>query len=187
MTKEELKQEIEKIGTEISSIEYVSDDPERYNELYRRLNKLTEMHNVVSKPMVASSDELDIYVENKGFNGYIYHLTLHDDIKPIGYVRITYDDGKTMYGNIGYEIRLPYRGNNFALKALELLEDTMIDNGLTKPILIAHQTNLASIRIIEKFGGELIGNRTNGLTYNCYQVDLIKKKEKDIKQKSKHL
>lgn len=187
MTKEELKQEIDQIGAEISSIEYVADDTERYNELYRRLNKLKEMHDVVSRSIVASSEELDIYVENKGFNGYIYHLTIHDDIKPIGYIRITYDNGKTMYGNIGYEIRLPYRGNNFSLKALELLEDTMINNGLTKPILIAHKTNLASIRIIEKFGGELIANSTNSSTYNRYQVDLLEKRQKGIKQMNKHI
>ena len=32
------------------------------------------MQNLVSNPLVVSGDELDIYGENKGFNGFIYHL-----------------------------------------------------------------------------------------------------------------
>ena len=187
MTILEIKKEVELTKQEISQIKYVDDDPDRYNELYNKLNKLMTIYSIVSKPMIAYSDELDIYEEKKGLNTYVYHLMLHNDVKQVGYIRITYDDGLSMYGNIGYEIKLPYRGNDFTLKALEMLESTMIEKGLTNPIITARKNNIASNRVIEKFGGELIDNKSDGLTYNSYQVDLLKKKHQEFKQKIKHL
>ena len=187
MTKDELKKELKYIEKEISNIEYIEDDPEYYNELYNKKIKLIERYNIVSKPLIAQSDELDIYLERVGRLGNIYNLTLHNDTNLIGYVRISFDGGESMYGNIGYEIRPSYRGNNFAFKALKLLEETMIDNGLTKPMLTAFPNNFVSIRIIEKFGGELIKGIEQGYNYNRYQVDLIKKKEQGIKQMKKHI
>jgi predicted acetyltransferase len=187
MTKEDLKKELERVEKEISSIKYIEDNPEYYNELYSQKIKLIEEYNVVSKPLIAQSDELDIYLERVGRLGNIYNLTLHNDTNLIGYIRISFDGGESMYGNIGYEIRPSYRGNNFAFKALELLEETMINNGLTKPMITAFPNNLGSIRIIEKFGGELIKGIEQGYNYNRYQVDLIKKKEQSIKQMKKRL
>ena len=187
MTKEELKQEVDRVHLELSQIEYVSDDPTRYNELHALLNKLNAMYDVVTKPLIASSDEIDIYEENKGMKAFIYHLTLHNDIKPIGYIRVSYDDKPSIYGNIGYEIRIQYRGHNFTNKALEMLEDTMINQGLTIARLTVHPTNFASIRVIEKFGAEEVEKKEKQTFYKYYQKDLLKKKEHDFKQKNKHL
>ncbi len=187
MTKEELKQEVDRVKFEISKIEYVSDNPVLYNELHILLNKLNIMYEVISNPMVATSEEIDIYEENKGMKAFIYHITLHNDTKPIGYIRVSYDNKESIYGNIGYEIKLPYRGNNFTLKALEMLEETMINKGLTIGILVVHPSNFASIRVIEKFGAEEIEKKDNQGIYKYYQIDLLKKRQQNIKQKNKHL
>lgn len=184
---EDIKKELDKTDEELANFLYVADNPERYNELCRKKNKLSEMYKLLSLPKVISTDELDIYVENKGFSHYIYHLTLHEDIKEIGHIRVTYKECDDKFGNIGYEIKRQYQGCNFALKALELLEDEMIQRGLTKPIITAYPYNLPSIRTIEKFGGVLIREHDNLITYNKYQVDLLNKRQESIKQKRKHL
>jgi len=184
---EDVQREIELIKKEKESMLYVADDPERYNELCNKINRLLEIQQVLSCPKVASSDELDIYAELKGINYTIYHLTLHEEVEPIGYVRVSYDDGQSSFGNIGYSIWPRYRGHNFTIKALEMLEDIMIEKKLTKPIITANPQNIASIRIIEKFGGELVRGAQIGAPYNYYQVDLLKKKDKPKKAMSKHL
>ena len=184
---EDIKRELDITNEELDNFLYVADNPERYNELCRKKNKLSEMYQLLTLPKVVSTDELDIYVENKGFSHYIYHLTLHEDIKEIGHIRVTYKECDDKYGNIGYEIKRQYQGHGFALKALELLEEEMIKRGLTNPIITAYPHNLPSIRTIEKFGGVLISESHNLVNYNKYQVDLLKKKEEKIKQKRKHL
>ena len=184
---EDIKKELDITTEELDNFLYVADDPERYNELCRKKNKLLEMYTLLSLPKVVSTDELDIYAENKGFSRYIYHLMLHGDTKEIGHIRVTYKECDDKYGNIGYEIKKQYQGHGFALKALELLQDEMIQKGLTSPIITAYPHNLPSIRTIEKFGGVLVPESYNLVNYNKYQVDLLKKKEEDTKQKRKHL
>lgn len=136
---------------------------------------------------VISSDELDIYAEEKVNNNIIYHLTLHGTTKKIGYIRITYSSNITMYGNIGYEIYDRYQGHNYTYKALLLLENEMLNRGLSSPIITVLPNNLASIRVIEKLGGEFIGEEYAGSTYYKYKINLSKKKDEEVKQKRKHL
>ena len=125
MTKEELKQEVDRVKFEISKIEYVSDNPVLYNELHILLNKLNIMYEVISNPMVATSEEIDIYEENKGMKAYIYHITLHNDTKPIGYIRVSYDNKESIYGkSIFKSIRFTESFVSFGLSFLFFLCST---------------------------------------------------------------
>lgn len=182
-----LEEELQTISSEISSTNLSTKTKDEREELYLRRRKLQELKEILSSEKIASSDEIDLYEVNVSYATKHYKITLHNQFDVIGCIRVTYLRNITYKpGNIGYEIDEKYRGHNYTIKALEMLSDTILEKGLIKPILSAYPHNLASNHIIQKFGGNLIASRKNGFPYNVYEVDLLKKKDKNklkIKEK----
>jgi len=98
--------------------------------------------------------------------------------KIVGVVRLGHtltpaleDDG----GHIGYEVRPSERGKGNATRMLAMALDKARERGLERVLLTCHQSNAASIRVIEKNGGkrasEGVSKRDGGPIYR-YWIEL---------------
>lgn len=136
--------------------------------------------------LIDTDKEIDLYI-TKGIKNYMnknknsnmivtVYVKLHDMDERIGYISLRFGDAKKyIFANIGYEIDEMYRGNNYTLKALNLLKDFMIENGMNKPVVIISKDNIPSNKVIQRFGGYLISNFNDGFeNINTYEVDLDK-------------
>ena len=138
--------------------------------LHRLINRLemeifrstTELTNINSSLRIYENNpdltdgEIDIYVsgneEELPFQCYIY---LHGTGIEIGEISYRGPDNNKWLGDIGYTIRLPYHGHNYAYKALNLIAPIILKKGVEKVIITTYENNTASKRTIEKFGGIL--------------------------------
>jgi len=59
-------------------------------------------------------------------------------------------------GNIGYTIYPPYRGHHYAFHATKLLL-SLAKESMNEVIITCNPDNMASIKTIERLGGELLG------------------------------
>ncbi len=59
-------------------------------------------------------------------------------------------------GNIGYEIDELYRGHRYSQKACELLLPVAEFHGMKELLLTCRETNIASYKVIESLGAELL-------------------------------
>lgn len=147
------------------------------NKLSDKYRKLQEELNLLQSPNF-SNKIIDLYLDeeksDKEQSGY--YITLSGEKKSIGYIRIIWQSYSPLLENIGYYLEHDYRGHHYALQALELLRDYLIEHGLTRPKLTAYPDNVASIKTIENFGGVLIKTNNKDQDWNTYEVDLIKNK-----------
>lgn len=113
-------------------------------------------------------DELDneyyfIALHNGQFIGCIEYRGLHS----------------SDFGDIGYKIDEEYRGNGYAFRALSLLGDILLENGLEETWIAALASNLPSTRTIEKYGGTPIKSYpypySDGETMVIYSITPVKK------------
>ncbi len=147
-----------------SVIEKLDRLKEEYFRTIRDIEKL--------KKADYSDGELDLVVNEHKSNGernVYYDIRLTDDLSYIGEIRVTYVNHDRFFGDIGYELVPKYRGNGYMLQALNILKEPLIERGLTKPILTVFPDNIASVKTIQRFGGEKIDS--TGF-YDIYQVDL---------------
>jgi predicted acetyltransferase len=82
-------------------------------------------------------------------------------------------------GHITYGIRPAERGKGYGTRLLALTLEKAREIGLTRVLLTCEEDNLASLRIIEKNGGELIDqtrSSTRGKVIRRYWIDLDKRK-----------
>ncbi len=112
-----------------------------------------------------SDNEIDLYksVNNEEIN-YIIKLNKNDEC--IGFIDYRKESVDTL-GNIGYGIKPACRGNNYALKALNLVALDLLNEGVEDLIITAFKDNIPSIKTIENFGGILIDIKDDILIYKC--------------------
>ena len=84
------------------------------------------------------------------------------DGKPVGKVSLRIGDARSAVnyffnGSVGYEVDEPFRGNNYAEKAVRLLFPIARAHGMTELILSCNESNTASYKTIENLGGKLLG------------------------------
>ena len=152
-------------GREVDTISLRKRRDELQNEFYlRRRTKL-----------VASSDELDVYEEEKFKDHYVYYVVLHDTYSITGFITAMYDKGPHSIGNIGYETYPKFRGHGYTRKALELLCDTFLERGMEESIIVINASNIASIKTTEGFGGVLVSSSGRETGRNIYNVDIKQK------------
>lgn len=159
----------------------IKDEP----ALYRLVNKLDleRMHSTFKledlnsilksyeeKPTL-SDGEIDIYLtminEGPGFKGKIFLYNTPVEIGNIEYRGVT---DLQWLGDIGYNIKTPYRGHNYAYKALNLIKEKILSFGITQVTITTHNDNIPSQKTIEKFGGVRVPSDA-GSIYR-YQCDL---------------
>lgn len=96
--------------------------------------------------IVNECEYIDIYLHDTDINVGIIWYDSSDDFEFIQY-----------FGNVGYEIKKEYRGNNYALKALKLLKQILIDKKMENMLFSIELDNVASIKTVEKFGASKLG------------------------------
>lgn len=119
-----------------------------------------------SKPDLTDG-EIDIYINEEGnsFRGSIY---LHDTGIEIGTIDYRHKCESEWLADIGYTIDPSHRGNNYAYKALKLIEQLIAQKGVELITITVQDKNIASIKTIEKFGGVLTGTvHGDVLRYTC--------------------
>lgn len=126
-----------------------------------------------------------------------FDIYLHNTNEFVG--TIWYDEGNDKefvkyYGNVGYKIKEEYRGNKYALKALKLLKDIMLDDDVKTMIFSILPENIASRKTAEKFGARILCYRPVPKKHKLYNIEgsllVIYKFEmgddKDERNKTKH-
>ena len=113
--------------------------------------------------------EIDIYlIENEQqvfFKGQIF---LHNTPVTIGNIEYRGPDNGPWLGDIGYRIEQPFRGHNYAYKALKLIKEKIIALGIDNVIITTSINNIPSQRTIEKFGGQQIESSLEDvIRYRC--------------------
>lgn len=96
--------------------------------------------------------------EEKGYvPSYRYMITLHKSDNNIGNIdiRIGYNENLYYGGHIGYSIKEPYRGNNYAAKACNIIKSVGIAHGMDKIIITCNPNNIPSRKTCEKAGLQL--------------------------------
>lgn len=98
---------------------------------------------------------------------------LEDENEIVGVIRIREKDVE-YYGHIGYDIAPLYRKKGYGKKILELGLEKAKEMGLDTVILTCHERNIASQRVIENNGGEMIKTleTEEEKTYYVYEIRL---------------
>lgn len=177
----ELKKQIEELELRIEKLEKLGfSSGKNGKKVYRlifglreRIKKLQGMLSLNQSPTY-SNGVLDLYLDESAEKiGKVcenYNIALAGEKEFIGYVRVTYDVmNDNFLGNIGYKLNREFRGNGYMLQALEMLRKTMLDKGLTNPIINVRPDNMPSVKTIEKFGGKKLDKDE---WYDSYEVDL---------------
>lgn len=183
-TKEEIKKELSQLDLEIAELCFSSERGEKYDGLSRKAKALREEMRFLDYKLIATDYEIDIYENPVEKCVKYYRITPHGMFQEIGFIKISYGvAARPRMGNIGYEIDKNYRGHNYTIKALEMLVDEMLSKQLESPTIAAYPSNTPSVRIIEKFGGEVIHQAENKYDWNIYRVNLKQRKQIPILKK----
>ena len=92
--------------------------------------------------------------------GYVpsYNFEIRDNGERVGAVSLRVGFSKSLYysGHIGYAVDAPHRGKGYAGKACCLMIPLMRAHGMTKVLITNNPDNIASRRVCEKLGAELL-------------------------------
>lgn len=120
------------------------------------------------------------YGSGKKVKNYI--ICIHNTIEVVGNISYRGYHTKKSLGDIGYEIKEKYRGNNYAYYALCLLGEMLKEKDINDFWIAVEKGNYASIKTIEKYGGVCFGEEENTLFYSC-KTKLLDNKEENTKPK----
>jgi len=134
-------------------------------EIKKSLNDITKKILESYAPNL-TNEEIDL-IKTSSTEGLRYKIVIHNTSIEIGYIEYRGYHYDINLGDIGYNISPEYRGNNYAYKAVCLLSELLIKNGIKDFWITSLSDNLASLKIIEKFGGECLGNSDNIFKYRC--------------------
>lgn len=165
--KQQIMKEIEQLEKEL----YESEDKtlDEKNLIFEKIIKLENDLFFIDGPKFTDG-EIDLYREYEGK----YCIFLHNTKIRIGNIEYRgKSDYKSIMGDIGYVIDEQYRGNNYALKALNLMKDIILEDGNDKVILTTYKENIASIKTIEKFGGKIIDKIDDRIL--MFECNILKK------------
>ena len=105
---------------------------------------------------------LDEFVPENNEKGYVpavlYHIVLNGSNKIIGHCSARIGWNETMYycGHVGYSINEEYRGNGFAVEAVNLVKEEFKINGMNFVYITNRPDNNASVRVCEKLGAKFV-------------------------------
>ena len=132
--------------------------------LYISLNLILCLKAIImTKNPDASNDKIDLKKNiHKGGKFGEYYILLHGTNTKVGQIGFY---SKESVGGLIYE---EYRGNHYLYEALNLLSQILYNNGIECFYPIIHKDNIASIKLVERYGGRLIKELDGGLVqYEC--------------------
>ena len=135
------------------------------NELKELKKELEEIKEKIINitPRATSDDLIELIEIEKG----IYLIRLNVTKMIVGIIKYRGYHYSMMLGDISYEIYEPFRGNNYAYKALCLLSELLYNNNIDDFWITAYTDNIPSNKIIQKFNGEFIQKVGDLNLYNC--------------------
>lgn len=116
------------------------------------------------------------------YRDYGTKFTITESNKKIPIGVISYNDTtRPIPGNISYKIYKKYRGHHYALRALRILGEVLLEKGIKSiTVTASDKSNIPSIKTIEEFGGILRNERdriTQGpVPYICDLPSIYSKK-----------
>lgn len=146
--------------------------------------KITKAFRIYEGKPDLTDGEIDIYINDAengiGFEGLIY---LHNTTTEVGNIAYRGPVDNEWLGDIGYNVMPEHQGHNYALKALNLIQDTILSKGIDKVVITTYEDNIPSIRTIEKFGGIPLPSKDEEvLRYECHLVPKVELEETAIKK-----
>ena len=149
--------------------------------ILQEIERITVEMRVYEDEPDLTDGEINIYiVEENGlyFKGDIF---LSNTPVCIGDIEYRGPDNGPWLGDIGYNIKPLFQGHNYAYKALELIKAKILELGIENVIITTNDDNIASQKIIEKFGGKRIESSLPAVyRYNCH-LELELKEQPIIK------
>ena len=88
----------------------------------------------------------------------LYHIILNENRKIIGHCSARLGWNEYMYycGHIGFSVQEVYRGNGYAVEAVNLVKKVFKENNIKQVYITNNPDNKASIRVCEKLGAKFI-------------------------------
>lgn len=171
---------MQKVGARFLCTKDVPKDNFAYADNFKQVNvfkyvlaKKKEVEN--ERLTVVTDHEIDLTVP-KGSEGHnnVFDIYLHNTDELIGI--IWYDRGSDKeftkyYGNVGYEIKEKYNGNYYALKALKLLKNVMLNDDIKTMIFNILPENIASRKTVEKLGARILCYRPVPKKHKLYNIE----------------
>lgn len=137
------------------------------NLYYRLLEEIRELENkrFWLTSLVKFNDVIEI--RKLSSDKYKYEIYLRSTYECIGEIDYRKFHASGYMGDVGYHIYKEFRGNGYAYQALELLGEKLYEDNIPNFVISAEDDNIASIKIIEKYGGKLKEKYDNILIYIC--------------------
>ena len=124
-----------------------------YNESMEIIEKLEGKKIDLVLNKVMEGDDKKGYVP-----ALLYKMVLHNTNEVVGFcdARIGYNENIYYGGHIGYSVREEYRGNGYAVEAVELLKKVFKANDMRWIYITNNPDNHPSIRVCEKAGARFV-------------------------------
>ena len=167
--KEDIIDEINDISNKlftkgISGTDKATELNRRFRELRDELLKIEKRIFFVRVPD-NSNGIIDLREKEQGkYNIYLSNTDIY-----VGFIEYNGYHKSRRTGDVGCKILNKYRGNNFAYYANELLGDLLYKKGIKDFWGTAFKDNIASRKLMEKYGGKLIadGEIPGVVLYEC--------------------
>lgn len=170
---DQLKEKIEK------RINILSIKKKEFNDkLEIVIEKISKLSN--KRFETIKGENIDLFKSCSNFKKHRYNICLHDSDEIIGYVEYREKDINPHHGwsgNVGYLISDFYRGNGYALQALNLLKEILLKEGINEVYIAVEGNNIASRKVAERFGSSLMEEYSDD-NYRLYKCDLKMNKRK---------
>ena len=179
---EELKKEIQELKTKEEKINKKIDELDEKGKFMESIIFLPQVFEIANKIKVLEKELMfeigpdytdqivDLYykIKEEKKDEYYYDIYLSNTRTLIGYIVYRDNNMVTKIGNIGYYIEEKYRNNGYAYKALNLINQKLLELEKENIIITTYEENIPSRKIIEKFGGKLKEkDKYNVLYYEC--------------------
>lgn len=149
---------------------YLDNEIEKIQGLLKDIN-----HKIAMSSIPCVSDE-ELSLKPMETRDMGYEIVLSNTKEVIGKIDYRGHHYDAKIGDIGYHIYEKYRGHNYAYKALCLISGLLASQGIEDFWISARPDNLASIKTIEKFGGEIIECSDDVFLYACETKTSIHKR-----------
>ena len=134
------------------------------------------MYSIDDFKVIITDGEIDLTVPKYLEEPYEYYdIHLHDTNTYIGYIwydSSTDKDVISYFGNVGYGIEKEHRGSRYALKALKLLKEIMIERQIKSMIFNIEKRNVYSKNVAKEMGARKVRtikiDNTNSYARNLY-------------------
>ena len=160
------------------SFRYHSDLEKLIKELEMDCIQLSNFGFRLSSFLTLTGEKVDLYLVHtqRRMEFLIYLHDTNTCVGQINYVNNCPDGYKKMFGDVSYGVHELYRGNGYAGEALRVLAEYLYNVENVDSLYInAWDSNVASIRVIEKFGGTLYANERGKSCYKCDLSDILDK------------